>query len=258
MLSMLRAVLYRMAKSTLFLSFTVAIAACACLIPALCLLAPSLALSFDFGEMLAGMTILRIFGNTFLSGSFLGMMAAALAASLMASDFKTGYVKNLVQARGGRVSFVIAYVVAAAVASLWLAIVGFAVLVAGLAIVGQPFLLSSASDVLLCFAQVLVVLVAYCALALLVVVVTRSEVLGAVAGLFLGGGACEGALNLVASNIPWFPTEVRTFFDGYLNADLAQLASGMLTGTGSFLEGGVTLLAAAALAVLVARRRGLA
>lgn len=257
MLSMVRALLYRTAKSSQLLSFTIAVGLVACVIPAMCLVAPLMSEVVDLRGVLSGMTLVQIFGNTFISGSFLGMMAAGFAAVLMSADFKTGFVKNLVQARGGRVSFAVAHAVVAVVATAWFMAVGLAVEAATLVLVGQPFLLPGAGDMLLVLAQALVVVAAYCALSQLVVAVTKSEPLGVVAGIFLGAGAVEGALNLVASNVPGLPLAVRTFFDGYLSADLAQLAAGAATGTGSFLEGGATLAVALVLTIAVLRRRSL-
>lgn len=257
MLSMVRAQLYRTAKSSQLLVFTIVVALVACVIPTMCLAAPLMSEVVDFRSALSGMTLVQIFGNTFLSGSFLGMIAAGFAATVMSADFKTGFAKNLVQARGGRVSFAVAHAVVAVAATVWFMAVGLAVEAALLALVGQPFLPSGAGDMLLVLAQAVVVIAAYCALSQLVVAVTKSEPLGIVVGIFLGGGAVEGALNLVASNVPGLPLAVRTFFDGYLSADLSQLAAGAVTGTGSFLEGGATFAVAVVIAAVVLRRRSL-
>lgn len=259
-LSMMRAVLYRTMHSTLFRVYTVTMAVICLVLPLAIWLSqqPDLGLGNIIEGDLASLTLLQFYGSGYVSGSFLAMFAAVYVASFAAADFKTGYVKNLVQAQGGRVSYAVSLVAVALLATLWFMVVGIAVTAVSLPVVGQSYLMPTFADALLWVAQVLLVVSAYAAVALLVVAITKSEAAGIVAAIMLSGGVAEMALSLVLSNIPVLPMAVRTCLDGYLAADLAQLAVGMAPEANALVEGGLTLAVAAVLVAVVLRRRRLA
>lgn len=259
MLSMMRASFYRMTHSTLFWVYTVTMVAICLVLPLALWLSkqPALGLGNIIEGDLASLTLLQFFGSGYVSGSFFAMFAGVFAVSFAAGDVKTGYMKNLVQASGGRVSYALAIVAVAVVSTLWFMLVGIAVTAVALPIVGQGYLVPSLSDCLLWIVQVLAVVSAYAVIAVLMTVLTKSEVVGVVVAILLGSGAAETVLNLVLSNIPVLPMAVRTCLDGFLAVDLAQLAAGMAAGSNALVEGGLTLVVAAVLVVVVLRRRRL-
>ena len=258
MLSMTSAVLFRMAKSPALRTFTVLAAVMGLGVPAFFAAAPGLGLYIDVSGMMSSLTFVQIFGNAFLSGSALALMVTLFAAVFLVDEFKTGYVKNLVQARGDRMAFTIAHAAALLVATAWLLAVGAVALFAGLLCTGQGLASTSASDVVRGLSQALVVAAAYGMITQLVVVISKSPAMGVVAAIAIGTGFIETSLTAVASIIPAVPEGVRVFLEGYLNADMMQISSGVLAGTGAYADGVLTMIAAAGVAVLVMLRRDLA
>ena len=260
MFSMTRATLYRMVKSPLNWAYTLAMIGCSCVLALAVWLSqqPNLGLGNIIEGDISQLSILQVFGYSFVSGSFISMLAGVYIASFFAADFKTGYIKNYIQVAGGRISYLIAAVIASFIAVVWFMVIGIASTSISLFVVGQDYQLPTVADALLWFAQIIVVITAYMAITLLVVVISKNSTAGVIAGILLGGGAVETILNLLLSNIPGMPYAVQMCMNYYLSMDLSALAAGDLTGTNAFLEGGITLLVVIVLAALVMRRRSLA
>lgn len=260
MLSMIRAILYRMVKSPSNWAYTCAMVGCSCILALAIWLSqqPSLGLGSIIAGNLSQMSILQIFGYSFVSGSFISMLAGVYIASFFSADFKTGYIKNYIQASGGRFAYLVAAVVASFVAVIWFMVVGVFSTSISLFVAGQDYQLPTLEDAFLWFAQVVVVITAYMIITLLVVIITKNSTAGVIAGILLGGGAVETILNLVLSNIPGMPYAVQMCMNNYLSMDLTALVAGDLTGTNAFLDGGITLAIVVVLAALVMRRRSLA
>lgn len=260
MLSMVRAILYRMVKSPSNWAYTCAMVGCSCILAFAIWLSqqPSLGLGSIIEGNLSQMSILQIFGYSFVSGSFISMLEGVYIASFFSADFKTGYIKNYIQASGGRFAYLVAAVIASLVAVIWFMVVGVFSTSISLFVVGQDYQLPTLEDAFLWFAQVVVVITAYMIITLLVVIITKNSTAGVIAGILLGGGAVETILNLVLSNIPGMPYAVQMCMNNYLSMDLTALVAGDLTGTNAFLDGGITLAVVVVLAALVMRRRSLA
>ena len=260
MLSMVRAILYRMVKSPSNWAYTCAMVGRSCILAFAIWLSqqPSLGLGSIIEGNLSQMSILQIFGYSFVSGSFISMLAGVYIASFFSADFKTGYIKNYIQASGGRFAYLVAAVIASLIAVIWFMVVGVFSTSISLFVVGQDYQLPTLEDAFLWFAQVVVVITAYMIITLLVVIITKNSTAGVIAGILLGGGAVETILNLVLSNIPGMPYAVQMCMNNYLSMDLTALVAGDLTGTNAFLDGGITLAVVVVLAALVMRRRSLA
>ena len=260
MLSMMRSLLYRLAKSNLMLAATLATIACSCVLAFVIWLSqqPQLGLDNIIEGDISQLTILQICGQSFVSGSFLAMVTGVFVASFIAADFKTGYIKNYLQVRGGRMSYAVASVVIAIIASIWFLLVAMVATIVTLPLVGQSYLIPSIDDIASWILQVALVISAYAVIAVLLVALTKSSTVGSIAAILLGGAAVETMMNLILSNIPGAPYALRTCMDYYLAMDLSALAAGDITGMGAFVEGGLTLIVAAILLVIAMRRRSLA
>ena len=200
---------------------------------------------------------LQILGVSIVGGGLLSMGVAIIFAAMATDDFKAGFVKNLLQVRGGRVSYAASLMVTCLVFTA--VSVAFAMVLASAAfiVVGYEAAPSSFGDTVQWYVQVVLVVAAYASLAALVAVVTRNEAAGVFAGLFLGGGAIESVLKMVLANIPGLPSAIRDCLDSYLAVDIATLSNGALCDPVTYAQAGITFLVAAALCVLVMRRMNL-
>lgn len=261
MLNMIRAQMYRIAKSRSIWAV--------CLIIALFVLATPFALwLYQVWPAFAAagivelpddpLPLLRIWGVSVVGGSAFPMMVGVLLALVFSEDFKSGYVKNLVQARGGRVSYALSAAACSVIVSCAVTVGAAALVALALAAQGYPFAMPTGTEALGWMAQVALCSVAYAGVAVLVVLVTGSEAAGVVAAVVVGGGMVETALRLVLANIPGAPAAVRDCLDSYLAVDIAQLGQGIVCDPLTYAQAVATLAAAVVLWLLVIRRKSLA
>lgn len=260
MLSMLRSELYRIAKSRFSWGYAIMLTLMVLANPfALWLYQvwPAFA-ETGFVEMPdTPLSQLQLVGVSIVSGGLLSMGFAIVMAALVVDDFKAGFVKNLLQARGGRVSYAVSLFIACLIfvaASVAFAMV---VVLAAFAGIGYQAAPSSLGDIAQWYAQSVLVIAAYASLTMLVAIVTRSEAVSVIAGVLLGGGAVESLLKMVLANIPGVPDALRDCLDGYLATQVAMLSNGWLCEPLSYAQAVVTFLIAGALCVLVMRRKSL-
>ena len=254
MLNMVRAQLYRIAKSRFSVFYAIVLFVIAAATPfALWLhnVWPAFA-ETGFVEVPADpLPSLQLYGVSFLGGSFAAMGVGVAVSELVAGDFKSGYVKNLVQARGGRTSY------AVAVAACALAIAAATIVEGALRLQGYAPVAPSAAEALQWFAQATLCCAAYATVTALIAIATSSEAVAVLAAIFLGGGAVESVCKLVLANIPGIPAALRDCLDGYLATDLATLAQGAVCDPVAYVQAGATILVVGAACVLVMRRRSL-
>ena len=201
---------------------------------------------------------LRISGVSLLSGSFLTMGVGIAAGYYAAGDFKSGFVKNLVQVRGGRLSYAVALVVCVLVLAVVSTAAGVLIVEGGLRLQGYIPAAPSLGEALQWFTQVVLCIAAYAALTVFLAVVFRSDTVAVLGSVLLGGGAVEGVVQMVLANIPGLPAALRDCLDGYLAADLGLLSQGVVCDPMTYVQAGATILVAAAACVLVMRRKSLA
>lgn len=261
MLSMMRAQLYCILKSRSVWAL--------CLIIALFVLATPFALwLYQVWPAFAAtgivelsdepLPLLQLWGVSIISGSVFAMMICCSLVLIFVEDFNSGYIRNLIQARGGRVS----YALSAAVCSVIVAVVvtAAAMLLTVLAYTAQgyPFVMPSMTDALQWMAQVALCSVAYASISVLVAMLTESEAAGVVVALALASGIVENILRLILANIPGVPSFIRDCLDAYLAVDLGQLGQGMICNPMTYVQALVTFAAVVILWLIVMRRKSLA
>lgn len=260
MLSMIRSELFRIVKSRYLIFYAVVFFVFAVATP-LALWLHSVWPAFAATGFVAipeePLPSLQLYGTSFVGGSFTAMGVGIAVSLFVTEDFKSGYVKNLVQARGGRTSYAVAVVTCALVVAAATTLFGMVVVEASLRLQGYVPAAPSAAEALQWFAQVALCCAAYATAVALVAIMTKSEALAVVVALFLGGGAFEGIMMMVLANIPGIPAALRDCLDGYLAADLGALAQGVVCDPMTYVQAGATILVVGAAAVVAMRRRSL-
>lgn len=260
MLSMIRSELFRIFKSWYLVFFLALIALVAAATPfALWLYQvwPAFAAT-GFVELPAEpVPSLQFYGVSFASGGFVAVGAGVMMGLFVSEDFKSGFVKNLVQARGGRLSYVVAVTVCAVLLSALAAVVGMAVVEVALRAQGYVTAATPPADVFQWFAQVALVSAAYGMVAALVALAFGSEALSTAAALFLGTGAAEGIARMVLANIPGMPAAIRDCLDGYLAVDMSTLGAGAVCDPVTYVQAAATILVVGLACALIMRRKSL-
>lgn len=260
-LSMLRAQFYRMAKSRFLIAYAMTFFVIAAATPfALWLYSvwPDFASTGIVQLPAERLSSLQVYGVSFVSGSFIAMGVGVFAAYYVTEDFKSGYMKNLVQTRGGRTSYALAMLVCMLVVSAATTAFGMLVVEGALRLQGYVPATPAASEALQWFVQVTLCSAAYAEMVVLLAVATRSEALAVVGAVFLGGGTFESILRVTLANIPGISVAVRDCLDSYLAVDLNTLAQGALCDSLTYVQVGATILIVGLASVLVMRRLRLA
>lgn len=204
-----------------------------------------------------GVSLVGLCGSLFVRGSAIAMFVAAFCAVFIATDLRSGYVKNLMQARGGRLSYALAATLVIAGVCVAYVLVGVAATVLGALITGIKLSVPAMPDFILWCIEVAAVCYAYALLAALVALLTRSSAAGVLAGLLLGGAAVENLLYSALGLVTGHPYEVRQLFDHYLAVSISQLGLGTMQPWESIVPMVATIAVALAAAAVIMKRRGL-
>lgn len=260
MFSMMRAQLFRIVKSRFIIFFALIVILFAFATPfALWLynVWPAFAATGFVEIPDEPLPTLRLYGVSFVAGSFLAMGVSVATVYYVAEDFKSGFLKNLVQARGGRASYAVAMILCSIVIAATAVIVGMFVVEIVLRAQGYVSVPPSASDALQWFTQLVLCMVAYAAVAVFLTAITGSETVATIGGILIAGGAVESVLKIILANVPGIPVVLRDCLDGYLATDLAMLSQGVVCDPLTYVQAIVTIFVATAACVLVIRRRSL-
>ena len=260
MFSLFRSQLFRIAKSPFFIIFGVAYVLVAAATPfALWLYSvwPAFAATGFVEVPSEPLSSLQLYGVSFTSGSILAMWVGIAVAELVSEDFKSGFMKNLVQARGGRVGYAASVVACCIALSAVTTAVGMMVVEGALRVQGYIPAAPTFQDAFAWFAQVALCVSAYASTVAALTVLTKSEVVGVMGAIFIGGGAIESAFRIVLANIPGLPVSLRDCLDGYLAVDMAMLGQGVLADPMTYVQAGATIAVAGAACALVMRRKNL-
>lgn len=211
---------------------------------------------------------LPLYGSVFVNGSFVAMVACCYTAMFAApelSEKRAGFAKNLLQARGGRLSLACSHVIAAAVAGALFVLVCIAATALCFGLAGFPVMPPAFGAFALWALQVWLVTLAYQALTLVLVFITKSEVVSAVFGVLLGGFAIETALVMavdaaaaLVGPLPTLETIWSFLTEHSLMAQLQLLGHGTVCSPDAYAIAIVTVIVSAGIGLAVMRRRSLA
>ena len=261
MLSMIRAQLFRIVKSRAYIVYMILFCLFAFVTPFSIWLNKVWPAFAKIGLFVLPdeMSALQLYGISFATASFITMAASIVMGYFVASDFKSGFMKNLIQARGGRVSYAAAMVVCAVILACVATLVGIVIVEATLRVQGYAVALDTPFlDVLQWFAQVALCTAAYASLIVLVAIATKSETIAVIGGLFISGGAIEQLGGNILEGMPGIFAVLRRFLSSYLTADMEALAEGVICEPLVYAQALGTILVAGMLASLIMRRRSLA
>lgn len=205
----------------------------------------------------SGAALENFCGSLFVRGSAIAMFVAAFCAVFIAADLRSGYLKNLMQAQGGRLSYALAATITIACVCVGYVLAGVLVTVLGALVAGIHLAMPAMPGFVLWCIEVAAVCYAYALLAALVAFLTRSSAAGVLAGLLLGGAAAENLLYSALGLITGHPDEVRQLFDHYLAVSISQLGLGTMQSWESIVPMAVTIVLALAAAAIIMRRRSL-
>ena len=250
---MLRVMLFRIRKDTAFLVLSLMSAALVVFFPLFAGLSKVFPLNIVVIHAPAGLSVFHFIGMT--SGMLLPWWCGIALAALFSADFKTGAVKNYLQARGGRASWALAAAATTLIVSAVFAIFTYAVSDVGFRLAGYDMAPTDPLDAVRWVVQMAVTLSGYVAVATLAIAVTRSEIVGILAAVLLIGGAVEQVL-LGLYSLALGPGAATGLYEHMLIADLSALQNGPLP-WGSCMEGIIVFVCAGALVALVMRRRRL-
>lgn len=248
MLSMVRSNLYRLAHSVATWGSLITFAAIIVLIAMLLrVLVGDAGFSlmedfFDGGDA----TSYTVYGQMLLSGSLIGIFVAGVCEVFFIRDFDNGFIKNLMQIRGGRASYAAAALLTIVVVSAIFLLVGIVVseIAFRIALFGTSLTFPPIGGLIQWIFQVMLVITAYAAIVVFVVFVTRSNACGLVAVFLLPTGALEQALALVCSNLFASMPALRDCMDQSLSHWLTLLANGPVSDVQLYVTAGAALVVA--------------
>lgn len=259
MLSMVRSNLYRMVHSSLFWGYLITYVVLLSLMAFVSWMVASGPL-FGLGGGSAGAvggSSFELYSETFLSGIAIGIFVSALCAVLFVRDFDNGYMKNLLQINGGRVSYAVAASITALVVAVVFVVVGVATVEVAFRIAGfgSLLVLPPLGDLAVWLLQCVLVLMAYTQIVLCVTFFARSSVASIVAVMLVSTGMLEDILRFVFSNVFKNVPALRDCLDGYLSAMMSALAAGPVPGTHLYVVAGVTIIVGLIVGIAVMCRK---
>lgn len=255
MLSMLRSNLYRLVKTRLTWAYVIVCGLIICWDPLVWFFTASSPASY--GDPLnPTMTAVQMYGKALGSGVL--FLASVYCAVFFAADFETKSIKNVLQAKGGRVSYALAAVATVLVVQVGAIVAGSVVATVVYQALGFAIAESSAVDLALLFCQFLLVSTAYSLIAVLLAFATGNETLATVVTLAVSSGLLESFLRVGLANVFADFPPLRDCLDGYLAVQMNLLSKGTVSDAGGFAAAAATCAVALGLCVLVMKKRELA
>ena len=255
MLSMLRSNLYRLAKTRLTWVYGIVCGLIVCVEPLMWVFTASSPASYADPSN-PTMTVVQMYGHALGSGIL--FLTSVYCAVFFAADFKTKAVKNVLQAKGGRVSYALAAAATALVVQAGAIVAGAAVASVVYHGIGFAITESSAADLMLLFLQFLLVSTAYSLISIFIVIATGNETVATVMALAVSSGLVESFLRVGLANVFADFPPLRDCLDGYLAVQMNLLSAGTVSDAGGFAAAAATCAVALGLCVLVMRKRELA
>lgn len=168
-------------------------------------------------------TQLAFVGSMFLSGGALSCMVVIFLAIFLASEFESGFVKNVFTAQPSRLAFLSASVVEVIVLALVFTVFTVATTLGAAALLGLDLAPTPLPDLLLWTALVALMVAGFGMMTALAVWLTRKMAVGIVAGIVLASGLVTFALQAALLLFP----SASHLADFTLTSCMASLAQGV-------------------------------
>lgn len=248
MLSMVRSNLYRLAHSVAtwgsLITFAVVIVLIATLVRVVMGDAGSGYIEDFFGS--GDITSYGVYSEVLLSGGLMGIFVAGVCEVFFIRDFDHGFIKNLMQIRGGRASYAAASLLTIVVVSAVFLTVGIIVseIAFRIALWGVSLAFPPIDGLIQWFVQALLLVTAYTMIVVFVTFVTRSNACGLVAVFLLPTGALEQLGALICSNLFASMPALRDCMDQLLSYWLELLMNGPVADVRLYITAGIALAVA--------------
>lgn len=151
---------------------------------------------------LAGGTFMTYVGGMFVSGGSLALLVMLYLALFLASEFDSGFAKNIFTARTNRLAYAASKAVLMLVVAVLFSAFTFALAYIGSLIVGLDFQAASALDFIAWYLLVVLVLFAFAMITGFVAWAIRNKVIGILVAVFVGGGIVYQLVNIVCQLSP--------------------------------------------------------
>ena len=259
-LSMVRSNLYRLTHGGLLWGYLIAYAGMIVFLAVMCWLISS---SGPFADVMDSpvdtsyTSSFALYGETFMSGGFAVILATALCGIFFVGDFSTGSIKNLLQIRGGRVSYVLAASITMLLIAAVFIVVGIVVSEVAFRVAGfGPMMVwPPLGELVVWCVQCALLIVAYGQIILFVTLVTRSSAAIIAAVVVVSTGLIEELLRFMCANVFKNLPALRDCLDGYLSAMVTAVGSGPLPGAHIYLVTGATIAVMLVACIAVMCRR---
>lgn len=146
------------------------------------------ATSGEVKEVLGTTSLLSLFHQTNISGGFFSVVTSILMSLFICTDFDSGFIKNIIAVHENKWDYILSKMTSISIVNL-IFLVGSYVLVLGLNLVfGSLFHYSNIVDTLFYLFCVWILANGFCALTLLVCMITRSKAAGAASAFIMSSG----------------------------------------------------------------------
>lgn len=202
--------------------------------------------------------MLSFWGSAFIAGSVFALFISLIVANFVVSDFKSGFIKNMVYSTKSRAFYIVSYLVIELILTSFFLMLGIIIFSVGLHLIGNSLVWASVGDTIQWLVEVLLCVVAYSSFNVFLAVASRSNTLCAVGGIFASLGVIENVLKEALLYVSANSLLVGNFFDNYLATSISLLGSGRVVGNEVYLASIVTILVFVAISLVIMRRRSLA
>lgn len=153
-------------------------------------------------SQIVGTTMLRNYGNMWISGGALAMIIGIFVALFLSSEFERGFAKNIFTAQTNRFAFFVSKALVILLATVVFVAFSFALQALGVAVLALPVEIPPLSDAVIWLGLVVLVLFALQMIVALIVWLTRRVVAGVLAAILLAGGIVMQLISPLFALVP--------------------------------------------------------
>lgn len=155
------------------------------------------AASGDIKDAMGTTSLINLFHQTNISGGFLPVVSGILMSLYICTDFDSGFIKNILAIHENKWSYILSKMTCFSIVNLTFLAGTFLIVLGFNAALGNLFFYSSAADTLFYLFNIWMITNGFCALTLLVCIITRSKAAGITAAFVL----CSGLIVLIVNAI---------------------------------------------------------